>query len=307
MSALLALPDAGSAEVVVDGRRLTLTSLDKVLWPASGFTKGHMLAYYASVADALLPHIAGRPVTLGRFPEGVERPGFAGTECRGRPDWLRTRPLPLRSGEVRNFCLLDDAASLLWAVNLGSVELHPYLGAGAEGNDAVVAVFDLDPAPGASLLDAARMALHIRSLLAAVGLAAFAKTSGASGLHVVVPLGEPHPYEEVSAFAAGIAGALEAEHPGEVSQAARRAGRAGRVLVDWRQNHPRRSTIAPYSLRSTPRPLVSAPVDWPEIEDAVAAGAPEALVFPPATVLDRAERLGDLHAPVLTRRQRLPA
>jgi bifunctional non-homologous end joining protein LigD len=293
-------------EVDVDGRRLRLTSLDKVLWPRTGFTKGEMVDYYRRIAPLLVPHLAGRPVTLGRFPDGVEGPGFAQTECRGRPDWLRTRALRLRSGQTRRFCLVDEDAALLWVANLGTIELHPYLGGGPDGEQAVLVLFDLDPGPPAGLLDAARVALRLRDTLARLGLAAFVKTSGASGLHVVVPLGEPHPYEAVSAFAAGIAGALESAHPGEVSQTARRAGRAGRVLVDWRQNHPRRSTIAPYSLRATPWPLVSAPVDWPEIEDAVAAGAPEALVFPPAAVLDRAERLGDLHAPVLARRQRLP-
>jgi bifunctional non-homologous end joining protein LigD len=293
-------------ELDVDGRRVRLTSLDKVLWPRTGFTKGEMVDYYRRIAPALLPHLAGRPLTLGRFPDGVEGPGFAQTECRGRPDWLATRPLRLRSGETRRFCLVEDVAALLWVANLGTIELHPYLGAGPDGEQAVLALFDLDPGPFAGLLAAARVALRLRDSLAARGLTSFAKTSGASGLHVVVPLNEPYPYEAVSAFAARIAGALEAAHPGEVSQAARRSARAGRVLVDWRQNHPRRSTIAPYSLRSTPWPLVSAPVDWAEIEAAVAAAAPAALAFSPAAVLDRAERLGDLHAPVLSLRQRLP-
>jgi bifunctional non-homologous end joining protein LigD len=290
LSPHLELPAAGSAEIVVAGRRLRLTSLDKVLWPATGFTKAQMIEYYAAVADVLLPHVAGRPVTLGRFPDGVEGPGFAQTECRGRPEWVATKPLRLRTGEVRNFCLLDDVPSLVWVANLGTIELHPYLGGGADGNDAVVAVFDLDPGAGAGLLDAARLAIRLRDLLDDLGLAAFPKSSGGLGVHVFVPLNVPHRYGVVRSFC---------------EQLAARLPDSG-VKVDCAQNHPRRSLAAPYSLRAAPRPTVSAPLTWAELEAAAATGRREPISFTAEQLPARVEELGDLFRPVLELTQRLP-
>jgi bifunctional non-homologous end joining protein LigD len=290
MTARLELPPSGSAEVAVAGRRLRLTSLDKVLWPATGFTKAQLIDYYVAVAGALLGHLAGRPLTLGRFPDGVDAPGFAQTECRGRPDWMRTRALRLRTGEVRNFCLVDDVPALVWVANLGTIELHPYLAAGEGGEDAALVVFDLDPAPGAGMLEAARVALDLRSALDQAGLVACAKTSGGTGMHVYVPLNLPHRYDDVRDYAADTAARLGSE----------------RVEIDWRQNHPRRSTIAPYSLRAADRPQVSAPVTWSEVEAAVGAGAGQALDFSPADVMRRVQEHGDLFDPVLELTQRLP-
>ena len=302
----LELPPAGSAEVSVAGRRLRLTSLDKVLFPAAGFTKAQLIEYYAAVAGALLPHLAGRPLTLGRFPDGVDAPGFAQTECRGRPEWVRTKTLRLRGGEVRNFCLLEDLPGLLWAANLGTIELHPYLGAGEQGEDAVLVVFDLDPAPGAEALAAAQVALALRAALERVDLAACAKTSGGAGLHVYAPLNQPHEYEAVRAFAAQVAGRLASEHPDLVTTETAVAERGPRVRIDWLQNHPRRSTIAPYSLRAAARPTVSAPLAWPELEAAVASARGEALRFTPEQVVRRVREQGDLFAPVLEVTRRLP-
>ena len=290
MSTHLELPSAGSAEVVVAGRPLRLTSLEKVLWPRTGFTKARMIEYYVSVAGALLPHVAGRPLTLGRFPDGVEGPGFAQTECRGRPDWVRTKALRLRTGEVRNFCLVEDVPSLVWAANLGTIELHPYLGGGQSGEDAVMVVFDLDPGPGAGLLEATRVAVALRSTLEAAGLASCPKTSGGLGMHVYVPLNLPHGYPAVREFA------------GEV---AARVGDGG-VRIDWRQNHPRRSTIAPYSLRAATRPAVSTPLTWEEVEAAVALERTEPLRFTADDVVARLADHADAFRPVLELEQRLP-
>src|SRR4051812_44642830 len=142
-----------------------LTSLDKVLWPTSGFTKGQLIDYYVAVADVLIPHIAGKPMTLGRWPSGIDAHGFAQTECRGAPDFVATRPLRLRSGSVRNFCVMNDLPPLLWAGNPAAIGLPPYLGAGPAGEDAVLVIFDLDPRAGAGLLDAAATALALRALL----------------------------------------------------------------------------------------------------------------------------------------------
>ncbi len=261
---------------------VALTSLERVLWPRTGFTKGDMVAYYQRVAPVLVPHIADRALTLGRFPGGVDAPGFAQTECRGRPPWVATVPVRLTGGEVRNYCLLNDERSLLWAVNLGSIELHPFLAAGKRPDEPLVVVFDLDPAEGADIVACARMALRLRAELERVGLHGFAKTTGSRGLHVYVPLNTPHTFDRTRDFASEIAARL-----------------GGAVGIDWRQNHPRRSTVAPYSLRTTERPLVSTPVTWEEVERGE-------LRYGPDQVLDRVAQAGDLFRPVLELRQELP-
>ena len=280
-----------AVETAIGGRTLRLTSLDKVLYPATGFTKRQLIAYYVGIADALLPHIAGRPVTLGRWPSGVDARGFAQMECRGAPEWLRTRPLRLRSGEIRNYCVIDDAPSLVWAANQGTIELHTYLGGGADGEQAVLAVFDLDPRAGAGLLDAAELALALRARLAQDELEGFAKTSGGDGIHVFVPLNVTHAFEQARAFCERVAAELDTR----------------RVAIDCAQNLPRRSLAAPYSLRAATAPSASAPVRWEELEHAVAAGRRDQLVFGPGAMLQRVEELGDVFRPVLELKQRLPA
>jgi bifunctional non-homologous end joining protein LigD len=266
-----------------------LTSLDRVLWPATGFTKRDLVDYYTAVAEVLLPHLAGRPVTLGRFPGGIDGPGFAQTECRGRPDWMATKRLTLRSGEVREFCLVQDLASLLWVANQATIELHPYLGGGDAGEDAVLALFDLDPGAGAGPLDVARVALRLWSLLEEAGLASFPKASGGLGMHVYVPLNVPHRYEAVRAYCDEVAGRLP----------------DAAVRVDCAQNHPRRSMIAPYSLRAADTPTVSAPLAWEEVAEAVAARRPELLLFAAERMPERVAERGDPFRPVLELEQRL--
>jgi bifunctional non-homologous end joining protein LigD len=267
-----------------------LTSLDRVLWQATGFTKRQLIDYYIAVAEVLLPHLSGRPLTLGRFPSGVDGPGFAQTECRGRPAWMATKRLRLRSGEIRDFCLVEDLPSLVWVANQGTIELHPYLGAGEQGEDAILALFDLDPGRGAGLLDAARVALRLNALLRELGLASFPKSSGGLGLHVFVPLNVPHQYAVVRRFCHEVAGPLP----------------LGPVRVDCAQNHARRSLIAPYSLRAAREPTVSAPLVWAEVAAAVAAGRPERLLFTAERMPARVAQLGDPFRPVLELRQRLP-
>lgn len=265
-------------------QRVELSNLDRVLWPEAGFTKGQLVDYYRRVAPVLLPHIAGRALTLGRFPHGVHRHGFAQTECRGRPDWLATAPVRLRSGQVRRYCVVNDMESLLWVANQGTVELHTFPSA---GDEATAVIFDLDPAPGTGMAECCRVALRLRTALAQLDLAAFPKTSGYFGLHVYVPLGAPHDYERTRAFARDLAGQLG----------------AGGVTIDWRQNHPRRTTVAPYSLRAADIPTVSAPLTWEEVE----AADPQRLVIVAGEVPDRIERFGDLWRPVLELEQSLPA
>jgi bifunctional non-homologous end joining protein LigD len=269
------------------GRQVELTTPERVLWSAAAFTKRDLLHYYLAVAPVLLPHLRDRPLTLGRFPEGVEGRGFAQTECRGAPEWLRREPIELRNGEIRNYCVVDDEAGLAWLANRSAIELHPFLG--LERPRAIV--FDLDPGAPAGVVDCARVALLLRDVL---GADAVVKTSGSVGLHVFVPTRGT--FEEARAYARGVAEELAATHPRLVVSTTDRAARTGRVLIDWMQNARMRSTVAPYSLRAAPWPTASTPVLWDEVEHAAGERRPELLTFVARDVLGRVERLGDVFA-----------
>jgi bifunctional non-homologous end joining protein LigD len=290
-------------ETEFDGRVVALTNLDRVMWPAAGLTKQWLIDYYVTVADALLPHVAARPLTLARFPAGVDGPGFVQNECRGRPSWMRVQPLRLRDGTVRTYCVVGDLPSLVWVANLGAVELHPYLSKNGQDSPSAV-VFDLDPQDGSAPIDAWRVALAVRDRLARHGLDAFAKTSGVAGVHVFAPLNSPHTFAHTRAFARALAEELATADPANVSASTKPRERAGCVFIDWLQNDPRRSTVAPYSLRATGLPGVSTPVAWSEVEEVV-AGRADIPWFTPAQVLDRLTG-GDLFAGVLEVRQQLP-
>ena len=293
--------------VEVDGRCLTFTNVDRPLWP-SGFTKGEMLDYYTAVAPVLVPHLRGRPLTLRRFPDGVEGSNWYQTNCRGEPSWMRTADVPGRRGAVFRMCVVDDAASLLWVANLGTIELHPFLTTDGAPGTPTALVFDLDPEPPADLVVCCDVALRLRSMLAEDGLRVFAKTSGSLGLHLYAPLAPRYTDGDTKAFARAVAERLAAELPDRVAAVAtRRSARTGRVLVDWLQNDAMRSMVAPYSLRAMPWPLVSAPLAWPEIEDVAVTHRAEPLRIDPKTVLARVASLGDLFEPVLRLRQELPA
>ena len=277
----------------VDGRCVRLTNLDKVLWPEAGFTKGDLLGYYERVAPALLPHLQGRPVTLRRFPDGVDGWNWYQHQWpRGAPDWLPR----VRRGR-HDLLLIDGLAPLLFAANLAAVELHPLPGLDAPR----ALVLDLDPGAPAGIEECCHVALLLRERLAAAGLQSFPKTSGAVGLHVYVPLDSSHSFEETKAYARALARTLAAEHPELVVHTQRRSERAGRVLVDWLQNDGARSTVAPYSLRAAPWPTVSTPLTWEEVEGG------GALVFLAGEIPARLAAHGELFGPVLELEQRLPA
>lgn len=288
-------------EVAADGRGLVLTNLDKVLWPEVGFTKRQMISYYASIAPVLLPHLRARPLTLKRYPDGVEGLYWFQTECRGRPSWMRTH-------RISNFdyCIVDDLAALLWVANLASIELHPLLWV-AEGPPTPSAVvFDLDPGPPAGLVACCRVALRVRSYLAVLGLESCAKTSGLEGLHVFVPLNGTAGFEATRSFARDIARTLAEEDRNVVIDRADRRLRSGKVFVDWAQNNAMRSMVAPYSLRAAAVPRPSMPVTWDEVEEAVATSRTSHLEVVAGELIDRVEALGDLFGPVLELRQDLP-
>jgi len=272
------------------GRTLALTNLDKVLWPASGFTKRRLIEYYVAIAPVLLPHLEGRPLTLRRFPDGVEGVSWHQNECQGEPDWLPVFETRGRGGRPLRFCMVDGLAALVWLANQAAIELHPFLWRVDAPRRPTQIVFDLDPGPPAGLLECGRVALALRRLLAELGLAPLPKTSGSLGLHVHAPLAQTL---DAKPLARAIAERLAAERPGEVVAQMRREARAGRVYVDWLQNDPSRQTVAPYSLRGVPVPRVATPLHWQEVEEAVEQERPELLVFGPEAVLARVEREGD--------------
>lgn len=301
---------AGDSLVEVDGRELKLTNLDKVLYPEAGFSKGEVVDYYAKVAPAIVPHLAGRALTLRRFPEGVERTEAAFFEKRcpkHRPDWVKTATVEAgpRAGNI-DFCVCEDLPTLVWMAQLAALELHPSLSLAAEPDRPTVLAFDLDPGPPADVLDCCRVGLRLRDLFGHFEVECFPKTSGSKGLQVYVPLNSKITYEETKPFARAIAQLLEKQTPDKVVSKMKKAERKGKVFVDWSQNHRRKTTIAVYSLRARERPTVSTPLTWDEVERAVEKEDAASLVFEAGDVLKRVEKHGDIFAPVLELKQKLP-
>lgn len=301
---------AASRQVEVDGRELSLTNLDKVLYPKAGFTKGEVVDYYARVAPTIVPHLSGRALTLRRFPEGVEdtEAAFFEKRCpKHRPDWVKTATVVAGpwAGEI-DFCVCEDLPTLVWMAQLAAIELHPSLSLAAHPDRPTVLVFDLDPGAPADVLDCCRVALRLRELFDRFDLRCFPKTSGSKGLQVYVPLNTGTDYGKTKPFAKAIAQLLEKQTPDEVVSKMKKAERRGKVFVDWSQNHRRKTTIAVYSLRARERPTVSTPVGWEEVADAAENDDADSLVFEAGEVLERIDRHGDLFAPVLELEQALP-
>jgi bifunctional non-homologous end joining protein LigD len=292
------LPDRVVTSMDVDGRTLRITNPDRVLWPASRTRKRDLIDYYLAVAPALLPHVAGRGLTLGRWPEGVDADGWLQAECRGRPRWMAALRATTKRGGTFEYCVVEDRPGLVWLANLGTIELHPFLGTVDQPNTPSWLVFDLDPGPPASIVDCCRIALELRSTLTGAGLAAYPKTSGLLGLHVFVPLARGHTFAGTKAFARSVAGDL-AERDPQVTDRMAREQRPGKVYVDWVQNDQSRSTVAVYSPRAGRAPTVSTPVTWDEVEATVRDGDGTRLRFGFRHVLDRLARHGDLFEPVL--------
>jgi bifunctional non-homologous end joining protein LigD len=301
-------PGTEPARVVeVEGRQVRLTNLGKVLWPSVGMTKGQLIDHYVQVAPVLLPHLAGHPLTLHRFPDGVDGEHWFETRAPAHPSWVHTQHMyTFRSGKDVHAPVIDSLPALVWAANTAAIELHPYLATIDDLRHPTVVVFDLDPGPPATVVDAARVALTLRHLLEALGLAALPKTSGGAGLHVYVPLNAPHTYDDTKSFARSVARHLTHRAPDRVVDVMARARRPGKVFVDWSQNDAGKSTIAPYSLRGLWYPTVSMPVTWDEIDSAASTGRTDPLVFLADDVMPRLDRMGDLFEPALTLTQSLP-
>ena len=287
-------------EIEVEGRRLRLSNLDKVMYPAAGFTKGHVIDYYVRVAPALLPHLKRRPLTLKRYPNGVEGQYFYEKRCPPHaPEWVRRQ-----EASGINFCICDDLPTLVWLANLADLELHPSLSLVDDINRPTVMAFDLDPGPPAGIAECCEVALLLRDALAHLGLESFAKTSGSKGIQVYVPLNvDDVDYDSgTKLLSNALARHLEGGHPELIVSSQKKELRRGKVLIDWSQNDEHKTTVAVYSLRARERPTVSTPLEWTEVE----AGDPDALVFESEDVLARVEERGDLFAPVVQLEQALP-
>jgi bifunctional non-homologous end joining protein LigD len=291
--------------VEIDGRRLKVSNLDKVLYPATGFTKAEVIDYYVRIAPVMLPHVADRGVTLRRYPNGVDAPSFFEKRCPShRPEWIGTFAGPGDRNGTIGYCAIDSTAALAWSANLAALELHAPMARGVDIETPTMCVFDLDPGAPADIHSCAEVALDIRAVLDDLaGLDCLPKTSGSKGMQLYVPLNRPHTHEHCSSFAQAVAQVLEKHHGDRVTSVMAKAVRPGKVFIDWSQNSRHKTTIAVYSLRARPHPTVSTPVTWDEVE-AAADGGP--LSFEAGEVLARVEEHGDLFASAITLEQTLP-
>jgi bifunctional non-homologous end joining protein LigD len=289
--------------VQIEGRTLTLSNLTKVLYPADGFTKAEVLDYYQRVSPVLLPHVAGRPMTLKRYPEGVDAESFFAKNAPAhRPDWVRTEDVESRSSRARapgtatSYLVIDDLATLIWAANLAGLELHVPMWR-FPGREPDLLVFDLDPGLPATVVDCCRVAEELRPVLEDEGLLPLPKTSGGKGLQLYAPI-SGLTAEQASARAREFAERMEREHPGLVVSRMTKTLREGKVLIDWSQNNGSKTTVAPYSLRARTHPTVSTPVTWEEV---AACREPGDLFFTAPDVLARVAEHGDMFGALLLR------
>ena len=297
-----------SSTIEVEGRQIKLTNVEKVLYPAVGFTKAQVIDFFIRIAPVLLPHLKGRPLTMKRYPNGVNAPFFYEKNCPvHRPSWVKTAAVWSEgNNRFMDYCLAEDVSTLVWTANLADLELHTSLSLAKEMPRPTMMVFDLDPGPPADAVQCCQVAIWLRALLDKLGLQAFPKTSGSKGAQVYVPLNTKVTYADTKPLAHSIARILEEEHRDLVVSDMKKTLRVGKVLVDWSQNDEHKTTICAYSLRAKDRPTVSTPITWEEVEKTLKSGKAEQLVFDSNQVLHRVEKQGDLFAPVLTLKQKLP-
>jgi bifunctional non-homologous end joining protein LigD len=292
----------------IAGRSLSLSNLEKVLYPSSGFTKAHVLEYYRRISPFILPHLKGRALTLKRYPNGVEKEYFFEKRCPPhRPSWVKTAKIPYHDKEQMTVCLVNDLNTLIWVENLASLELHVPLALAAfpERPDAVV--FDLDPGDGAGIYDCVRVALILKDLLSGLKLVSFVKTSGMKGLHVYVPLNQKETtFEDTKKFSKAVAEVLQKNYPDLVTANMAKELRKKKVFINWSQNDSSKTTVCVYSLRARGKPFVSFPLAWKELENLRSKSNPDKLLVLPEEAVSRLEKAGDLFHEVLVKKQRLP-
>ena len=294
--------------VEIQGRDLKLSNLDKVLYPATGFTKKDVIDYYVRIAPAILPHLTGRALTRKRYPDGVDgEPFFEKNAPMHKPPWVKTAPV--WSGHNRrtiHYILADDLPTLVWLANLAALELHPSLAVATDTQCPTDMVFDLDPGPPANIVQCCQVAFWLREIFDHLGLQSFPKTSGSKGMQIYVPLNTPTTFDKTKLFSHALAQLLEQEHPKDVVSDMKKNLRTGKVFVDWSQNDEHKTTIGVYSLRAREHPTVSTPVSWDEVDRALKKKDAGLLVFEAKRVISRFDKMGDLFEPLLELKQKLP-
>ena len=296
------------AELVVEGKNLSVSNLDKVLYPKVGFTKGQMIDYYIRIAPVLLPHLKDRPLTMKRYPNGVNKEFFYEKNCPShRPKWVKTAKVWSEgNNRMMNYCLAQDLPTLVWAANLADLELHTSLAKKSDVAKPTMMVFDLDPGAPADIILCCQVGLWLRDLLGKIKLRAFAKTSGSKGLQVYVHLNSPVTFDQTKDLSRALAQYLEQEHPDRVTSNMSKAVRKGKVFVDWSQNDEHKTTICVYSLRAKEEPTVSTPVTWDEVANCLKRKKAELLKFRADQAIARVQKQGDLFESVEKLKQKLP-
>lgn len=294
--------------IEIEGKQLKLTNLEKVFYPATGFTKGQVIDYYARIAPVLIPHLKNHPLTLKRYPNGVnEPPFFEKNATKYRPDWVKTVPV-WSEGNRRNvnYILCNDLPTLIWVENLASIELHPSLSVAQDITCPRSIVFDLDPGPPANIVQCCQVAVWLRTIFEHFKLESFPKTSGSKGMQIYIPLNTNTSYDETKPLAHALARLLENEHPELIVSEMKKAIRTNKIFVDWSQNDEHKTTVSVYALRARERPTVSTPITWDEVEHCLKKKDPNFLVFETHQTLARVEKMGDLFRPLLDMKQKLP-
>jgi bifunctional non-homologous end joining protein LigD len=295
------------AELIVEDRKIQVSNLDKVLYPKVGFTKGHVIDYYIRIAPVLLPHLKDRPLTMKRYPDGVEGEFFYEKNCPShRPKWVKTAKVWSEgNNRMMDYCLAQDLPTLVWAGNLADLELHTSLSRKNNIERPTMMVFDLDPGAPADIVQCCQVGIWLRDLLSKMKLKSFAKTSGSKGLQVYVPLNTSVTYDQTKDLARALAQHLEGEHADLVTSNMSKAVRKGKVFVDWSQNDEHKTTICVYSLRAREEPTVSTPVTWDEVANCLKTKKADLLKFRSDQVLNRVEKMGDLFEPLEKLKQKL--
>lgn len=288
---------------------VSFSNLDKVLYPFTGFTKGDVIRYYVAIAPFMLPHLKGRPLTLRRYPNGVEDKSFFEKRCPSHaPSWVkRVSWKPSRKDEPILACDAADTRTLAWLGNMAAIELHPSLAYAKDADRPTVMVFDLDPGAPAAVTECAKVALWLREKLEGMELESVPKTSGSKGLQIYVPLNSAVDFDTTKTLSHALALMLESEHPELVVSRMSTQLRKGKVFIDWSQNDRAKTTVAVYSLRARERPTVSTPLFWEEVASVASGTDPGSLVIEAPVAVARAREHGDLFEPVETMRQRIPA
>jgi len=299
---------AVNSQLNINGTKVDVTKLDKVLYPKAGFTKGQVIDYYVRISPVLLPHLKDKPITLKRYPDGVEGFFFYEKQCPShRPEWVQTAKVPRTEGGEINYCVMNDLPALVWAANLADLELHTFLHRAPKITQPLALAFDLDPGAPADIISCCEVAMQLKKIFDKLGLKSFPKTSGSKGLQIYVPLNTAITYEKTKPFAHAVAELLERQFPETVVSKMQKVLRKGKVFVDWSQNDEHKTTVNVYSLRAREHPTVSTPITWEEVASAYKKKNAKQLTFEAEAVLKRVEKLGDLFAPVLKLKQKLPS